>query len=253
MRKFNLRFLNTEDLLTKNNFGKLYLSKGFTEAEIEGNEHVLMEDTNLILQINTNYQKIDCHDLPNKAYAPIEVEDEGMIDMIKHLVEKAISFKVVTYDNDDVHADYYYDMGLLSRGYLTKEDYLLNIEKHEDRFAPEICYLNIETDKYKVLFYRNLITVSLKTSFKYVKTSDSAIEVLEMLYNTVGNLKPIKMNEKEKVAVPLSKFHIVMGYLKENKANLPKEVVDALETSDLEEVLTHLADENKDKEVYTAS
>lgn len=253
MRNFNLRFLNAEDLLAKDSFGNLYLDKGFTDSEIEGNEHVLMEDTNRILQINTNYQKIDCHDLPYKAIAPIEVDDVAMLDMIKHLVAKDISFKIVTYDNDDVHADYYYDMGLLSRGYEPKEDFLLKLEKYEERFAPEICYLNIETDKYKVIFYRNVITVSLKTSFEDALTSESAIEVLELLYNTVGNLSPIKMNEKEKVAVPLSKFHVVMNFLKENKDNLPKEVVEALETSDLEEVLTQLADENKNVEVYTES
>lgn len=255
MRDLNTQLLKVDDLLERTADRKLVFRKRYTADEITSNKHYLVKDKNFIVQINSNFQRIGCHDKNFQRVSKFKATDAMMLTLIKNLIltDKQFILDLDT-DTDD---DFYYfeeELQVLKRGDSTKEEYINRILKNKEEILEALKVITIWDKEHNCQFkvYR------LGGSFYQPNKEADALGALELtlylgklfeIIDSVNDLEEITMLEKDIIPHEYSKLYVLMEYLKENKESLPNEINAVLDTG-LEDGLTKLGESFKESRKY---
>lgn len=253
---YSVRLMNASDVLVGDEKGNHKFNKTFSKGEILANKHWILEDIGVVLQLNTEYKYIGCHDngFDRVKLRPFKKED--MLTIIKNVHDNGLLFELDIDDDDDEDAEYYYehDLRVLSLQGGNIEDYLERVSTNYNDIQGILRGVTIRDKEYT---YRASCYVSGNFYIETYKRGGKALtglECLEKVLSWVGyddlenEPKRIKMTEHEIVKHPYSQLHILMAYLDEVRDTLPEEVVNALELG--EDGLLHLAETYKDSNTY---
>lgn len=252
MNGLTIRFLQNKNFIEDTAKGIPTFKKGFTKEELLNNTHYYNRAENVIVQVNSNYSHINCHNAFFQSSIANTLTQEDFLEIIKNIVSKGVSFFLTSLD--DECEEFLSDNRLVSVGNLTKEEYLSRLEEEFDYIYPELYSITLNTDKEKVYLYSGG-TISYMLKSRELPTEKDYLDMFNYLgsFNTLLDnpkaLEKIEMSEKVIVNHPLSELHLLVDYVKENKDSLPKDLQDALNKG-LEKELNLISDKHKNKTIY---
>lgn len=257
-KEYNLRLLQGKDLVERGENGELRFKSKYKKEEIEHNKHYLIKDKGIIIQINTNYNKIGCHDVGFSRVPLYKLSEDEQLELISNMVNSGANY-VFDIDVDDDEDEYYfqYEVGLKQQPGTTTEEYLENIKEHSDEILGVLKSVSIldREDGYQLNHYTTGSVIYREYSNSEGNGNRTSLQVavivgkLNGLFQNENDLEEIQMVEKDIIQHPYSKLHVLLAYLEENREDLPKEVQDALAIG-LEDSLQTLSKKFKDSKTY---
>ena len=251
MKTYSIRLYNKEELLDEVNQFK----KQFRKEEIDHNHNYLVNEKGLVVQLNTGYKHIGCHDVGfNKA--PLhKMQLEGIKTIIQNATNKGLKFELnLDVDDDEDASDYFgYDLQIKALGNDTVEEYIVRLEECYDELRGYLRGVTVRDKKYNYEMDFYLSGASYVQTYRRGDDMerDEILNIHLQLYglaDDVSELQHIEMQEYEIVEHPYSKSHVLLGYLQDNKESFPEEVGESLRLA--EGNLQRLADKYKDANTY---
>lgn len=256
MKGLTIRFLKAKSLLDYNELEEPTFKNGFKKEELSHNKHYYNRDEKVVVQVNDAYKHIDCHKTLFQSQIAHPTTKEDMLVVIKNIVNSGADFYLTSLE--DECEDYLDEQKLttLDTEYDTKESYLARLEEEfeYDSIFSDLYTITINTDDARIYFYRGG-TISYSPDGHNIPSEKE----YEAIINYLGSFTPllkefktlekIEMSEKKRVKHPLSDFHLLVDYAKENKDSLPKDLQEALKNG-LEKEITELSNTHKNKDIY---
>lgn len=240
-----IHLLKSDGLIKRDSSFKNRFNQKFSKKEIETNEHFKIKNSNKILQLNNSYRFIYCHLKDNKPFDSENFTSSEIMTVLKNLILKDYRFEIdMKYNTvgENYGPSCYEELGLLKQGSSTKSDYLLNLEKHAEYFIPSIHFITVEMEDYILKIHQNSLSFTINNPNKRSITLEDVeyilfnVSKLTELFSSMMDLEQVKMFEKEPQYT--SKIEQLVNYLKDNKALLPRHILDILASSDLEKEIS---------------
>ena len=252
MKGLTIRFIEAKDRLENIEDGGYVFKKGFSTEELKANTFYYINKTDTIVQINTNYNHIDCMRKSLHVSPLKKLSKEGYLNLIKTVALKGENFYLQSLD-DEIE-NYMEDMELYKVVNRTPEEYVEELEYEFDVIYPELYSITLRGGDRRVIFYKGG-TISYDPHSKDIPTKATYQDMLEYLGNYTELLEgvedcvPIEMSERSLTNHPMSELHVLTDYLRKNKDTLPKEVIEAM-GSGVEEELGKMSKMYKGMQVY---
>lgn len=252
MKGLTIRLLKNKNLIEDNEQGNPVFKKSFTKKELNHNKHYYNRAKNIIVQVNDEYNHIDCHAVFFHSQIAYSLNPEEYLELIKNIVYSDTKFHLDSLD--DECSMFLNDLGLSKKGKLSNAKYMAILEENFDDVFPELYNVTLNTDKETIYFYSGG-TIGYKKDSRIVPSINEYKDILKYLgkYNSLLKdfdlLEPIGMEELKVVKHPLSDFYLVVDYIKENKESLPTEIQEALNKG-LEKEILRISENHKNKAIY---
>lgn len=162
MKDITIRYLQKENLLEEQN-DKLTFANRFNKEDISNNEHFLLPDKELIIQVNHKYTSIGCHDKGFSRLSGVKLVRSTFTEMVKNLLMEGKQVHLSAIGDHDYVYEELEDLGLDKLGH--RESGVQNdiklFEENADYIYQAVGSFRVRTLEYTLTIYLSLSLIHI--------------------------------------------------------------------------------------------